>query len=261
MPAKRKSDASEGAEHGSGKKARPDKEQVELTYLGEGGSNVRPPASLKDKMREALAHLRGNESLAPIIAAIEEKKPGDALVDSLVAGASMDPFCCVWEAIAHTRQQAKTADSTVASVKSACAGTDDETTPKTPTPEQVLSSAEQVHKLMKGKKGNYVLSAATFFKERGDEFSADAKADATDEELWKSELTAEIDGLGPSIMRTVMLKAYGRLDVLPAGVKLVDDFVKAERKKGKGEEEVVKAWRPYRGVAALLLWEHAALSQ
>ena len=121
------------------------------------------------------------------------------------------------------------------------------------TPAAVLAADEsQLRRFgLSGQKVRYVRAiadAAALFDRIGD---------LTDDEA-VAELTA-IKGVGRWTAETYLLFSEGRLDFFPAGdVALQEGFRLAEGSENRPAVKALyaraEAWRPHRGVAALLLW-------
>ena len=74
------------------------------------------------------------------------------------------------------------------------------------------------------------------------------------------ELT-KVKGIGPWTAEIYLLSALGRLDVLPAGdlalqVAAQHLFALPDRPDARALREMGEAWRPYRSVAARILWQY-----
>jgi DNA-3-methyladenine glycosylase II len=85
----------------------------------------------------------------------------------------------------------------------------------------------------------------------------------SDEEVF-SKLTA-LTGIGPWTANIYLLMALGRPDIWPGGdlaleVALQNLFGLDHRPRGEEFQQLAEAWRPYRAVAARILW-HYYLSQ
>jgi DNA-3-methyladenine glycosylase II len=77
-------------------------------------------------------------------------------------------------------------------------------------------------------------------------------------------VASAITGVGRWTAETYLLFSEGRLDFFPAGdVALQEGYRLLEESETRTVEKalyvVAEAWRPYRGVAALLLWGYYSL--
>lgn len=128
------------------------------------------------------------------------------------------------------------------------------------TPAGVLAADEaQLRSFgLSGQKVRYVRAiaeAAALFDRIGDLSDEQAVA----------ELTA-IKGVGRWTAETYLLFSEGRLDFFPAGdVALQEGYRLLEGGEARPSEKALyaraEAWRPYRGVAALLLWAYYSLKR
>lgn len=257
MPGKRKeapvADKEDLKQARAARKKPPDASDVKL-LLGEGASNV-PYDALKPTLRAALERLRADKHVAKLVAELEKGSSEETLVETLVDRLIEHPFSCAWQSMLRSRRTFAAANALIEKVK----GVDPEGAEL--MPEAMIEHAEAVRALVPGRKGDSLLSAAEFFKERGGEFSSEAQAKASDLELWGSELQTKVLGMGPATMLLVLLKVYARLDVLPKTDPLVANFLAAQTTLADEQAAMCEAWRPHRGVVALLVWlanEHAA---
>ena len=81
-----------------------------------------------------------------------------------------------------------------------------------------------------------------------------------DDEAAVAELT-KVKGIGPWTAEIYLLSALGRLDVLPAGDLALQAAAQhlyglEERPDAKALREMGENWRPYRSVAARILWQY-----
>lgn len=81
-----------------------------------------------------------------------------------------------------------------------------------------------------------------------------------DDEAVAAELT-KVKGIGPWTAEIYLLSALGRLDVLPAGDLALQAAAQhlydlPERPDSRALIEMGEAWRPYRSVAARILWQY-----
>lgn len=105
------------------------------------------------------------------------------------------------------------------------------------------------------KRASYVRAAAEFFQTRGGDFTAEKMKGVSDFDLWCSDMQTDIKGVGPCTTQVVLLKAFARLDVFPAEDSLIQEFLEKKSTDSAGQAAIYNAWKPYRGVAALLIWE------
>jgi len=81
-----------------------------------------------------------------------------------------------------------------------------------------------------------------------------------DDSLVIEELT-RVKGIGPWTAEIYLLSALGRLDILPAGdlalqVAAQHLYDLPDRPDAKALRDMGEAWRPYRSVAARILWQY-----
>jgi DNA-3-methyladenine glycosylase II len=70
-----------------------------------------------------------------------------------------------------------------------------------------------------------------------------------------------ISGIGPWTADIYLLFCIGHADAFPAGDLALQEaariaFRKRKRPNAKQLEKIAEAWRPYRGVAACVLWSY-----
>lgn len=75
-----------------------------------------------------------------------------------------------------------------------------------------------------------------------------------------------IKGIGPWTAEVYLLFSAGHADIFPAGDLALQEAIKlayglSERPSDKQAREIAKAWAPWRGVAARLLWNYYAVMQ
>lgn len=207
-----------------------------------------PYDTLKSTVRIAVAQLRQNEQLKQMVLDLEKGSSEETLVETLVDRLIEDPFTTTWETLLRNGRAAMAANNLISKVK----GLVPDDVPL--TAEAMVENADAVRKILPDRNGDFVLSAATFFKKRGSEFSAESTADMSDAELWGSEIQTQISGMGPTTMLVVLLKAYARLDVWPATDTTIKAFIAEQTTDADEQISMCETWRPYRGVAALLIW-------
>jgi DNA-3-methyladenine glycosylase II len=108
-----------------------------------------------------------------------------------------------------------------------------------------------------GQKGRYCRAVATAVLDRS--LNLDALADRSDDAV-RIELT-RVTGVGPWTADIYLLMVLGRPDVWPLGdlalVKAIQDLKGLGSPPSRGEFEALgERWRPWRSVAARMLWHH-----
>lgn len=123
------------------------------------------------------------------------------------------------------------------------------------SPEQIgaVSEAELRSLGLSGAKARCFLAAA------GAALNFEQLHTLPDEELKRALMT--ISGIGPWTADIYLLTAAGRADAWPAGdlalqIAAAELFGLPGRPDAKAMQALAEAWRPYRSVAARLLWSH-----
>ncbi len=127
------------------------------------------------------------------------------------------------------------------------------------TPANVLSREEAELKLfgLSAPKARYARGIALAVAEGQIDFDA---IDRMEDDAAVSALTA-LKGVGRWTAETYLMFCHGRLDVFPAGDVALQEALRtasgqADRLTEKALYERATEWRPYRGVAAHLLWAY-----
>ena len=112
---------------------------------------------------------------------------------------------------------------------------------------------------LSGPKARYVVALA----EAIDQGDLDLKVIAALNNEAASQALQEVKGIGPWTAAIYLLFCEGRIDIWPSGDVALLGAYRAARRRGpmpamRGFDEKAQKWRPYRGLAAHILWTYYA---
>lgn len=197
---------------------------------------TRPTTVSDETAAEAMAHLRADDAIAPLV-----DRYGRLTLDP-----ADDPFARLIESICSQQVSSAAARSIHDGLSEAIEM----------TPEGVLAADRETLRAagLSGQKVRYVRAAAERFHEDGWDR---ATFEADSNETVRDRLTA-IPGVGPWTADTFLLFALGRPDVYPVGDLAVRRATAArtgvDPDDRTGLRERAERWSPYRSYAALYLW-------
>jgi len=222
-----------------------------------GNSDV-PETFDSVSLQVALDHLAlaSPEALAPIISTLTE-----ADRSALVHRSSLFWACC--DKVIESRITVAAATSTKSRLRALLNENDAAPACLLKVPGDVLKKKVADGGVgLGGQKAGYLLSLAEYFATGRDP----GLSQLSDYDFMKSSFGAEVKGVGPLALQVLLIRALGRRDVLPVGDHLIFGFLKKAAPVGliqsNSFEELnagsiatlTASWRPYRSIAAQLIW-------
>lgn len=129
---------------------------------------------------------------------------------------------------------------------------------RTPTPEEIISTdPQQLREVgLSGAKAAYLRDLAEHIVDG--ELPIDHLAELSDEKVYDALIA--VKGLGRWSIDMFLMFHLGRLDILPVGDLGIRKAIQVhyglqELPKAAEMEQIAEAWRPYRTLASLYLWE------